>query len=44
MSLDYSQILHTGRSLGREKLEGVEGLLGLHGMLDLIDDLHRPAL
>lgn len=39
----HSQVFHTSRSFGREKLEGVERFLGLHGVFDLINDFHLFA-
>lgn len=37
---DCSQVFDACGRLGREKLEGVERLAVLHGLLDLLDDLH----
>lgn len=36
-----SQVFDSSRGLGREKLEGVERFLVLHGLVDLVYDLHR---
>lgn len=36
-----SQVFDSSRGLGREKLEGVERFLILHGLIDLVYDLHR---
>lgn len=35
-----SQVFDTGRGLGREELEGVEGMFILHRLIDLVYNLH----